>query len=151
MSRTLLILFLGIIAGLAGYRGYLAYRAPASIENLEAQLAWMRTELQLSDEQFGRIQRLHQASHPRLQEIAAQLSHLQVEFAEFERTRQSGERVDFLEFARFVETQRSLNQARLASTKELVLASAEVMTPTQRARYLDWVAPIGPEAGETAN
>ncbi|AOS45068.1 hypothetical protein Verru16b_02144 [Lacunisphaera limnophila] len=136
MKRPVLILLLGLAVGTATHLAYFQHREPIGTDTLEGQLAWMRTELGLTDSQFARIKELHQASRPRLQAMSAQVALMQAEFAEFERTRQTTDRVDFLEFARFVETRRDLNQRCLDTTRQLVLASAEVMTPAQRRQFV---------------
>ena len=151
MKNTLLTLVLGLVAGFGTFHAYCRYNQPAAADTLEGQLAWMKTELRLTDEQYARIRDLHQASHPQLVAMAAQVSSMQAEFAEFEKTRQTADRVDFLEFARFVENQRSLNRACLDSTRRLVLASAEVMTPQQRERYLHLVSSAEPLVGALMN
>jgi hypothetical protein len=76
---------------------------------------------------------------------------MQAEFAEFERSRRTSDRVDFVEFARFVENRRELNRECLDSTRQLVLASAEVMTPEQRERYIRLVAAAEPLMGPLPN
>jgi len=151
MKRVFLTFALGLIAGVGSYLGYFHFNEPATTDSLEGQLAWMRTELHLTDAQFARIKELHRASHPQLQAMAAQVSLMQAEFSEFEQTRRTSDRVDFVEFAHFVETRRNLNQACLDSTRRLVLASAEVMTPSQRRQYLQLVATAEPLAGSILN
>jgi hypothetical protein len=59
--------------------------------------------------------------------------------------------VDFLEFARFVESRRTLNRECLDSTRQLVLASAEVMTPNQRQLYIRLVSTAEPLVGSLLN
>lgn len=147
MKRPVLIILLGMAVGAASHLAYYQYREPVSTDTLEGRLAWMRTELRLTDTQFARIKELHQASRPRLQAMAAQVALMQSEFAEFERTRRATDRVDFVEFARFVESRRELNQRCVDSTRQLVLAAAEVMTPEQRRQYMSLVATLGPQAG----
>jgi len=151
MKRLLCLAILGLAAGLGSYQVYFRLNEPAPTDSLEGQLAWMKSELQLTDSQFARIQELHRASHPQLQVMAAQVSLMQVEFAEFEQMRRTADRVDFVEFARFVETRRKLNQACLDSTRRLVLASAEVMNPTQREQYLHLVTTAEPSVGTILN
>lgn len=151
MKRALLTLLLGLAAGIGAHEAYLRQHEPAATDTLEGQLAWMKSELKLTEPQFARIKELHQASHPRLQAMAAQVALMQTEFAEFEQTRRTTDRVDFLEFARFVESRRDLNRACLDSTKQLVLASAEVMDPDQRARYLHLVTSAEPLVGALLN
>ena len=151
MNRTFLALSLGAAIGLGTHFTYFRLHEPAPTNTLDGQLAWIKTELQLTDAQYARVRELHQASSPRLRAMAAQVAQLQVEFAEFEKLRRSSDRVDFLEFARFVETRRQISQACLDSTRQLVLATAEVMTPQQRARYIRLVATAEPLAQSLLN
>jgi LTXXQ motif family protein len=144
MKRTPLILALGLAVGLGSHFAYFRLHQPATTDTLEGQLAWMKTELQLTDAQFVRIKEVHQASRPRLRAIATQLAGLQAEFLAFEKTRRTSDRVDFLEFARYVETRRHVSRESLDSTRQLVLAAAEVMTPEQRQRYIQLVATVEP-------
>ncbi|MFZ5497351.1 MAG: hypothetical protein ACOZE5_18675 [Verrucomicrobiota bacterium] len=147
MKHPVLIVLLGLAVGTASHLAYFQHREPVATDTLEGRLAWMRTELGLTDEQFTRIKELHQASHPRLRAMSAQVALMQAEFAEFERTRRTADRVDFLEFARFVESQRELSRQCVDSTRRLVLASAEVMTPAQRQHYMRLVATVEPQIG----
>jgi len=140
MKRPVLILLLGLAVGATSHLAYFQHREPASTDTLEGQLAWMRTELHLTEAQFTRIREVHQASHPQLRAMSAQVALMRAEFAEFEKARRTTDRVDFLEFARFVETRRDLNERCKDSTRRLVLASAEVMNSEQRERYLRLVA-----------
>ena len=151
MNRTALILTLGLAVGLGAHFTYFRLHQPAPTNTLDGQLAWIKTELQLTDAQYARIRELHQASSPRLRAMAVQVAQLQVEFTEFEKMRRTSDRVDFLEFARFVETRRQINRACLDSTRQLVLAAAEVMTPQQRERYIRLVATAEPLAQSLLN
>lgn len=146
MRRSFLIILAGVAAGIGAHLAYYQHHEPLDTGNLEGRLAWIRSELDLTDEQFSRIKELHQASHPRLQAMASQVASMQAEFKEFERARRTADRVDFLEFARFVQERRELSQRCADSTRELVLASAQIMTPDQRRHYLNLVATAGPGA-----
>src|SRR5215216_6364356 len=103
MKRTFLFLTLGLAVGLTTHFVYFRVNEPAPTNTLDGQLAWMKTELQLTDTQYTRIKELHQASSPRLRAMAIQVAALQAEFVEFEKVRRTSDQVDFLEFARFVE------------------------------------------------
>ncbi len=151
MKRVIATLILGLLAGVGSYFAYLRGHAALQADSLESQLAWMRTELQLNDTQYARIKQLHQASRPQLEAMAAQVASMQAELLEFERARRTADHVDFIEFARFVETRRNLNQACLDSTRRLVLASADVMTPQQRRQYLELVTAAEPLVGALLN
>ena len=144
MKRTFLTLALGLAVGLGAHFTYYRLHQPVATDTLEGQLAWMKTELQLTDAQFARIKEVHLASGPRLRAIAAQVAELQAEFQAFEKTRRTSDRVDFLEFARYVEIRRHVSRESLDSTRQLVLAAAEVMTPSQRQRYIQLVATVEP-------
>ena len=144
MNRTVLILLFGVLVGLGAHTLYFQLHRPAGLDSLEGQLAWMKDELKLSDEQFARIKELHEASSPRLRALAADVARMQSEFAAFENTRRTSDRVDFIEFAQFVETRRNINRQCLESTRQLVLASAGVMNPVQRVQYLGLVASSEP-------
>ena len=146
MNRAILVLTLGLAVGLASHFIYFGLHEPAPTDTLDGQLAWMKTELQLTDAQYLRIRELHQASSPRLRAMAAQVAQLQAEFTEFEKMRRTSDRVDFLEFARFVEDRRHVSRECLDSTRQLVLAAAEVMTPRQRERYIRLVTTAEPQA-----
>jgi hypothetical protein len=144
MKRTLTILLLGLAVGAGAHFGYYRMHRPSGLDSLDGQLAWIRDELKLTDEQYARIRELHESSSPRLQALAAQVARMQDEFAAFENTRRTADRVDFLEFAQFVETRRAINRQCVESTRRLVLATADVMTPAQRAQYLGIVAATEP-------
>jgi len=151
MKRPVLVLLLGLAVGAATHLAYFQHREPIGTDTLDGQLAWMRVELRLTEPQFARIKGLHQATRPQLQAMAAQVALMQEEFAEFERTRQATDQVDFIEFARFVESRRELNRRCLDTTRQLVLASAEIMTPEQRRQYIRLVPVAEPLVGTLLN
>jgi hypothetical protein len=144
MKRALVMLIVGISVGVGAHSVYFQLHRPAGLDSLEGQLSWMKAELNLSEAQFARIKELHEASSPRLRALAADVARMQAEFAAFENTRRTSDRVDFIEFAQFVETRRNINRQCLESTRQLVLASAGVMTPEQRVHYLGLVATSEP-------
>ncbi|MBI2517877.1 MAG: hypothetical protein HYV95_13315 [Opitutae bacterium] len=150
MKRSLTLLVLGLVVGTAAHLGYYRLQAPEG-GTLDGRLAWMKTELQLSDAQYARIKALHEASGPQLLALSAQVSQLRTEFLAFESARRDRGQVDFIEFARYVDTRRQVNRACLDSTRQLVLAAAEVMTPAQRTRYLDLVGHASPAARDLLN
>jgi hypothetical protein len=140
MSRGFLVLLLGAAVGVAAHLAFFELHQPPDPGSLDGQLAWMKSELHLSDVQYARIRELHEASSPRLRALAAQVAQMQGEFAAFENTRRSADRVDFIEFAQFVEARRNVNRECLDSTRRLVMAAANEMTPGQREHYFGIVA-----------
>jgi hypothetical protein len=151
MRRGALILILGAAVGVATHVLFFRLHQPYDPGTLEGQLAWMRSELHLSDDQYARIRELHEASSPRLRALAAEVAQMQGEFAAFEETRRSSDRVDFIEFARFVEARRAVNRECLDSTRQLVMAAASEMTPGQREHYFGIVALAEPQSAHPGN
>ncbi len=141
MKRTALILTLGLAAGTLGHLGWYNAHQPASANSLETQLAWMRTDLALEPEQFDRIKVLHEQLEPRLLQLGAEVDRLRAEFAAFERERMEAGEVDFLKVARAAADSRTLGIACDASTRQLIADAGNEMTPEQRKRYLEILAP----------
>lgn len=141
MNRGFLIMFLGLAAGLIAFQGWTSWRAGCRDGDLSCKLAWMREDLSLTDAQFARVVELHARSSTRLRELALEIARMDQEFAAFEQTRRSEGRVDFLEFARFVGERREIEAAADQSARSLIAATADVMSPAQRSRYLALVAP----------
>lgn len=147
MTRTLITLLLGLLVGVGTYQACTHFRQPADLNTLDGQLAWMKTELNLNEAQLRNIRSLHQASVPRLRALSHQVAKLQREFTSFENARRTEGQVDFIEFARFLETRRTVNQECIDSTRQLVLASADVMNTQQRRRYLGMISEAIPLKG----
>jgi len=144
MKRTLLIIAIGLAGALAAQSLWFELRRPEEFSGSDKDIAWMRTELQLSNEHYARIRVLHEQSGPRIMALAAQVGRMKEELEAFEHTRRSGGQIDFLEFARFVDMRRSVDKACLDSTRRLVSDTAAVMTPEQRERYLSLISPPSP-------
>lgn len=144
MTKGPLVLALGLAVGAAANLVYFRAHQALGGDALDGRLAWMKSELNLSDAQYRRIRELHQESSPRLQALAAQLGLIQAEFAAFENTRRTADRVDFIEFARFVEARRTVSRECLESTRQLVVATAGEMSPAQREHYFGIVGATQP-------
>jgi len=151
MKTGVLVLLLGLAVGVASHVVYFRIHKPYDASSLDGQLAWMKSELQLSDAQFARIKELHEESSPRLRALAAQVARMQAEFVAFENTRRTSDRVDFIEFARFVEVRRNIDRECLDSTRRLVMAAAGEMTARQREQYSGMVAATTSQANPSNN
>lgn len=110
-------------------------------DSLDSLLAWMKSDLNLSDQQLARIRSVHEQFGPHLTSLASRVAQMRQELAAFEQARQSVGEIDFLEFARFVEQRRNLNRECSESTRKLVAESSDVMTPRQREQYLQLLDP----------
>lgn len=140
MTRILITILLGLLVGVVTHVTYFHFRQPKYSNSLDGQLAWMKMELKISDTQLKNIRALHQASAPRLHELAAQVARLESELEVFESIRRSSGKVDFIEFAQLIEARRELNRQCMDSTRQLVLASADLMSKSQRQQYLGLVS-----------
>jgi hypothetical protein len=151
MTRALLVLLLGAVSAAGAHLAWFNLRRPCADDRLDCQLQWIRTELRLTDAQFARIQAIHRESSPRLLALAAQVVRMREEYAAFERERKTVGQIDFLEFARFVEQQRTIDRECLTSTRQLVAATAGVMSPEQRVRYLGLLGAAGRGGSSSPN
>ena len=145
MKRTVLIAVLGVAAGLVAHVGWFALRRPPT--DLETQLAWMNSVLQLNADQFARFKALHEEASPQLVEFAGELQRMRAESAAFERRREETGEVDFLAFARLMEHRRAVDRDRDATARRPIETALNVMTPEQRQRYLTLIAPALTELG----
>jgi hypothetical protein len=143
MKRAILILLLGMAAGTTAHFSYYYSRRPCASGSLDCELGWIRSQLNLSDAQYAQIRALHENSGPQLVALAAQVAKLQRELGAFENQRRTTDRIDFLEFASFVEERRAMDRQCMDSTRMLVESSARIMNPAQRERYLTLVAMAG--------
>lgn len=141
MKRTLLIVSVGLVCGVAGHVAWFGVNRPPASDSLDTRLAWMQTDLGLEPDQFARIKQLHEQLEPRLLQLAAEVDRLRAEFAAFERERLEAGEVDFLKVARAAAERRTLGRECDASTSELVAEATRMMTPEQRKRYLEILAP----------
>ena len=141
MNRTFLVIVTGLVAGVLAHVAWFNTHRPCTGDELTCQLSWIRTELKLTDEQYARIRAIHEASSPKLLALAAQVAQMREEYAAFDRQRLATDRVDFLEFARFVEQRRAIDRECLAITRQLVAATSNTMSPEQRERYLVLLGP----------
>lgn len=147
MMRAVLVLLSGLVAGVVAHVGWFRLNRPCQGDQLNCQLAWMRTELKLTDQQFARIRSLHEASSPKLLALAAQVAQMRDEYAAFEKQRVTSGQVDFVEFAQFVEQRRAIDRECLAATRQLVAAASQTLTPAQREHYLGLLGPNFNNAG----
>ena len=101
----------------------------------------MKDDLQLNEQQLARIKNVHEQLSPRLLALAGQVAKMQRAYTAFENERQSAGKVDFLEFARYVEQRRRLDLECTESTRRLIAQASDVMNPKQRQQYLQLLDP----------
>ena len=77
MKRGLLILFLALAAGLAAFFGMRSHKMGAHHDVLldsMPELAWIKTDLKLSEEQFAKVRELHAAYRPHCEEMCHRIA-----------------------------------------------------------------------------
>jgi hypothetical protein len=146
MKRTVFIALCGLAAGALAHVGWFAARRPPT--DLETQLAWMNSVLQLNAEQFARFKAVHEEASPHLVGLATELQRTRDESAAFERRREETGEVDFLAFARLMEHRRTVDRDRDTTARKLIETAISVMTPDQRQRYLTLIAPALSPSGD---
>ncbi len=141
MKKIFTVLTFGMASGLFAHFGWLHYRQPPAQGDLDAQLAWIQSDLQLSPEQYAHLKEIHEQSNARLIALGSRVNRMRAELAAFEQQRKTTGEIDFLEFADFIETRRAIDRECLQSTRQLVDASTGLMTAQQRSRYLQLLPP----------
>jgi hypothetical protein len=106
---------------------------------MDRELAWMRDELQLSPAQYARIRELHEALNSELVALQKERLRVREETAALEEERRTEGQVDFLVFAGLIKSRQDLDLQSFHSMQRLVSATATIMTPEQRRRYLNYV------------
>lgn len=133
MKRIFAILIAGLIAGALVYG--VVYRATAPAKQAAPELAWLKTEYQLSDAEFARIYEMHHAYLPRCKamcrRIDAKNAELQQLLANATGLTPEIERV----MRESAELRLECQQAMLNHFFEV----SRTMPPEQGKKYLAWV------------
>jgi hypothetical protein len=116
-----------------------ALGAPGGSDSLERELVWMRDELRLSPAQYLRIKELHATLNSELVTLEKERLRVRQETAALEEERRTEGQIDFLVFAGLIKIRQNLDLQSFNSMQRLVSATATIMTPDQRRRYLDYV------------
>lgn len=139
MKRVLTVLMLGAIGGIGAHLGYFQAHRPCNDPTLACELAWIRDELDLTQRQYATLQDLHQMSEPRLEALAGQMAMMRQQFLDFEAQRRGTGEIDFIEFSQFIRSREQVEEECETSTRDLILASVDLMEPDQRERYLSMI------------
>jgi hypothetical protein len=113
--------------------------APGGSDSVDQGLVWMRDELRLSADQYARIRELHEALFSELAAVEKERLRVRQETAALEEERRTEGQIDFLVFAGLIKIRQNLDLQSFNSMQRLVSASAMIMTPEQRRRYLYYV------------
>jgi hypothetical protein len=113
--------------------------APSGSDSMDRGLVWMRDELRLSPVQYARIRELHEALNSELVTVEKERLRVRQETVALEQERRAEGQIDFLVFAGLIKIRQNLDLQSFNSMQRLVFASATIMTPEQRRRYLYYV------------
>ena len=116
-----------------------ALGAPGESDSMDRELGWMRDELKLSPVQYARIRELHETLNAELVALEKERFRVRQETAALEEERRTEGQIDFLVFAGLIKVRQDLDLQSFHSMQRLVSATATIMTPEQRRRYLDYV------------
>jgi Spy/CpxP family protein refolding chaperone len=138
MKRAALILFVGLVAAIAGYCTlyYCGTRPQRQmLESPTPELAWLKKEFNLGDAEFARVAELHEGYMPRCAELCRQIAKRNSELQQL----LGGTNVD----AKVVEQKlKEAGDLRVQCQQNMFNHFLEVsrqMPPEQGKRYLQWV------------
>jgi hypothetical protein len=113
--------------------------APSGSDSMDRELAWMRDELRLTPVQYARIRALHETLNSQLVALEKERLRVRQETAALEEERRTEGQINFLVVAGLIKIRQELDLQSFHSMQQLVSATATIMTPEQRRRYLDYV------------
>jgi len=155
MKKTLIILTVSILAGVAAFSLMRSHKAAASggaLLDSMPELAWVRKDLGLTEEQFAKVSELHAAYRPKCLELCRHISEAHAKLASL--TRRDRDVTPELEAAirEHADVHARCQQAMLKHIYE----TAATLDEKRAGRYLDTMLPYTldftqsqPEAGHS--
>ena len=142
MKNGLLILAVAVIAGMLAFlasRSKTSHEADPVLLDSLPELAWLRNDLELSDDQFAKISSLHRAYRPVCIEMCQQIAESEAAVAKLARDHEAGMKDEL--------TQAIENHGRvIAACKRRMLEhlyeTASFMNDHQARRYLEVTLPL---------
>lgn len=141
MNKRLLVLaaalMAGILAFLASRSQHSAATDPVLLDSLP-ELAWLRSDLKLTDEQFAKVVQLHRDYRPVCEEMCRRIIESEAAVARLA----SGQDGMTDELARAIEIHGSVFAACKRSMLEHLYRTAGLMDERQARRYLEVTLPL---------
>ncbi len=142
MKKALVVLLMALVAGLAAFCVMRSYQQKKSHSGvmLDAmpELAWLRTELHLSEQQFAEVSRLHAAYRPKCEEMCMEIAKARHELeAATLRNRGMNAEVEAA-IRKHADTRAKCRQEMLRHMYE----TAALLDADQAARYLQTMLPF---------
>lgn len=141
MKKGLLILTVAIMAGLLAF--FLSRSQPVGdtdpvLLDSMPELAWLRTDLNLSDEQFSKVEQLHRDYRPVCAEMCRRIAESEAAVAKLA-SAQSGMNEDL---AQLIENHGRVIAECKRSMLGHIYQTASLMNESQGQRYLEVVLPL---------
>lgn len=141
MKKGLLILATAIIAGILAFflsRQHPSANADSLLIDSLPELAWLRTDLELTDEQFSKVEKLHLDYRPVCAEMCRRIAESEAAVAKLASTQ--GDLSD--ELATAIDNHGSVIAACKRSMLEHLYQTASLMDERQARRYLEISLPL---------
>jgi len=140
MKKALIVLLIAIAAGLAAFcvmRSYQQKERSGVMLDSMPELAWLRTDLHLSDAQFAEVSRLHAAYRPKCEEMCMEIAKArhELEAATLQNRAMNAEMQVAIQ--KHADTRARCQQAMLQHMYE----TAAVLDAGQAKRYLETMLP----------
>ncbi|MBD5778314.1 hypothetical protein IEN85_02250 [Pelagicoccus sp. NFK12] len=140
MWKSISVIVVGLACGIVAHLSYVNAFAPVCLSvDAECEMEWLRSELDLSEEQFASITRLHVDREREIRMLSRKVRDLELLLAELEAERVTSGYVDYLEIRNYMEAKRKLDEACVKSTSDLIASVSDVMNVDQRKRYFSIV------------
>jgi hypothetical protein len=141
MKRVVLVLLVAVIAGLAAFFWMRSYQRPerngVMLDSMP-ELAWLRTDLKLSEQQFAEVSRLHAAYRPQCEKMCMEIAGAREKLeAAILRNRGMNDEVQAA-IRKHAETRAKCRQAMLNHMYE----TAAVLDANQAGQYLKTMLPF---------
>lgn len=140
MKRSLVVLAIAVIAGVAAFwliRNQIADKPQSVLLDSMPELAWVKSELKLSDEQFAKVSALHADYRPKCMEMCGKIAaaHEKVE----EMIRENPEVTP--ELVRVIHEHAAIHADCQQAMLVHIFQTADVLDRDQKALYMKKVLP----------
>jgi hypothetical protein len=141
MKKGLLMLLAAMAAGIVAFflsRGGSSHDTTSVLLDSMPELAWLRTDLKLTDEQFSKVEQLHREYRPVCAEMCHRIAHSEADVAKLASAKNG--MTD--ELSKAIETHGRVIVECKRSMLEHLYQTASLMDEQQSRRYLDVALPL---------
>ncbi|MBN1403848.1 MAG: anti-sigma factor [Opitutales bacterium] len=106
-------------------------------------LAWMRSSLDLSRDQFAALVELHEGYEDRFVSLYNDLCDINAQYQGFEKKRMNDDMIDFMELYDLLRERETLRECSAKTSQQFVSLVLKVLTPEQAQDYLAFLGRSG--------